>query len=102
MNPLEALFSPETDAQLYYPIDVVDISDDVSDDEDLLDFGTYYVLYYRDDLLSVATFLKLHSLTRATSAVDASVVDHIGMELRFNLFYLLQSYNTNTKYVLTT
>jgi hypothetical protein len=98
MNPLEALFSPETDMQLYYPVDLVD----VSDDEDSFDFGTYYIIYYRDDLLSVATFLKLHSLTRATSAIDASVVDHIGMELRFNLFYLLQSYNTNTKYVLAT
>jgi NADH-quinone oxidoreductase subunit C len=96
MNTFEALFSLDTDAQLYYPIDV-DISS-----EDPLDHDTYYIVYYRDDLISVATFLKLHSLTRATNAIDASVVDHIGKELRFNLFYLLQSCNTNTKYVLAT
>jgi hypothetical protein len=99
MNPLEALLSLKTDAQLYYPVDL-DISSE--DPLDHNNHNTYYIVYYRDDLISVATFLKLHSLSRANNAIDATVVDHIGNELRFNLLYLLQSQSTNTKYALAT
>jgi hypothetical protein len=96
MLPFEVLFSSETDAQVYYPLDLSLMT------EDPLDQNIYYMTYYRNDLLSVATFLKLHSLVRATSAIDATVIDRVNHLLRFNLLYLLQSTTTNTRYVLTT
>jgi hypothetical protein len=70
--------------------------------EELTDFNFFYLVYYRDDLLSMALFLKLHSLLRVTNAVDATVVDYIHYPLRFNLLYILQSHLTNSRYILST
>jgi len=56
----------------------------------------------RQDLRPLAAMLKLHSLTRASSAVDITVIDNISQELRFNLSYHLLSITTNTRYTIST
>ena len=70
--------------------------------EDPLDQNAYYIIHYRSDLQSIAIFCKLHSLVRGNNAIDATVVDNINDELRFNVIYLLQSTTTNTRYALIT
>jgi NADH:ubiquinone oxidoreductase subunit C len=50
----------------------------------------------------LALFFKLHSLTRATNACDATVVDHITSEMRFQILYLIQSTSINMRFILFT
>jgi NADH-quinone oxidoreductase subunit C len=61
-----------------------------------------YVITPRQELRSLAAFLKLNSLSRVTNAIDISIVDSISNELRFNINYQLQSSTTNTRWVLST
>jgi NADH-quinone oxidoreductase subunit C len=56
----------------------------------------------RQDLKTLAAFLKMHSLSRATCAVDITVVDRINSELRFNVNYQLLSTSVNTRFILST
>jgi NADH dehydrogenase (ubiquinone) Fe-S protein 3 len=46
--------------------------------------------------------LKLHSLTRVSTAIDITVIDNISQELRFNLSYHLLSITTNTRCSIST
>jgi len=64
--------------------------------------NVYHVLGGRWDMQHLALFLKLHSLTRATNAIDATVVDHLTADLRFQLLYLIQSPSINTRFILFT
>ena len=64
--------------------------------------SSYKVLVLRQEIRQVASFLKLHSLTRVLSAIDISVVDRINNKLRFNITYHLQSITTNSRYSLIT
>ena len=65
-------------------------------------FSSYKVIVLRQEVRQIASFLKLHSLTRVLSAVDISVVDRINNKLRFNITYHLQSISTNVRYSLIT
>jgi NADH:ubiquinone oxidoreductase subunit C len=62
----------------------------------------FYLINSRQDLKVTAAFLKMHSLTRATNAVDITVIDRINSELRFNINYQFLSTTINTRFVLST
>jgi len=62
----------------------------------------YYIINSRQDLKTTAAFLKMHSLTRATNAVDITVVDKINNEFRFNINYQLLSSIINTRFIIST
>jgi len=51
---------------------------------------------------SLALFCKLHSLIRSSNAIDATVIDRINSDLRFNVIYLTQSVITNSRLTLMT
>jgi NADH-quinone oxidoreductase subunit C len=61
----------------------------------------FNIVASRQEARQLSAFLKMHSLTRVTNAIDISVVDHINNELRFNITYHLQSLLTNTRYSLS-
>lgn len=56
----------------------------------------------RHDLRPLTAMLKLHSLVRASMAVDITTIDNISQELRFSLSYHLLSPTTNTRYSIST
>lgn len=62
---------------------------------------TMHILCYRQDVLSILSFLKLHSLTRALNVIDLCVVDYLNKNLRFKVSYYIQSLSTNSKYAIT-
>jgi hypothetical protein len=62
----------------------------------------FNIITSRQEARQLSAFLKMHSLTRVTNAIDISVVDHVNSELRFNITYHLQSPLTNTRYLLST
>lgn len=70
--------------------------------EDLCEASSYYITHNRLDLLPIAVFLKLHSLTRFNNAVDIIVIDNPNLDSRFTLFYLLQSLTVNLRCFLGT
>ena len=72
------------------------------DSSKFVDSSNYKVLVLRQEIRQVASFLKLHSLTRVSNAIDISVVDRINNKLRFNITYHLQSITTNSRYSLIT
>lgn len=61
-----------------------------------------YVITSRQDMRTVAVFLKLNSLCRVTNAIDLTIVDSISNEYRFNINYQFQSTTTNTRWTLST
>ena len=73
-----------------------------TDNSKFVGSSSYKVLVLRQEIRQVASFLKLHSLTRVLSAIDISVVDRINNKLRFNITYHLQSITTNSRYSLIT
>lgn len=93
MYPISKLLPHSTDALVY--------STTHEDTTDLVE-ATTSIVCYRQDTPPLAAFLKLHSLIRASSSIDATVVDRVTCELRFNLIYLLQSQMTNSRYTLAT
>lgn len=62
----------------------------------------YYIINSRQDLKTTTAFLKMHSLTRVTSAVDITVVDKINNEFRFNVNYQFLSPTINTRFIVST
>lgn len=95
------LFLPTTSCtKIYFGADNTSL--DLDDNEEALDLGVVFLTHPRNDFTSLASFLKLHSLTRATQAVDATVVDIISLELRFHLIYIVHSEATNTRYIFST
>lgn len=62
----------------------------------------YYVINSRQDLKTTTAFLKMHSLTRVTNAIDITVVDKINNEFRFNVNYQFLSPTINTRFVVST
>jgi len=62
----------------------------------------YYVVNSRQDLKTTTAFLKMHSLTRVTNAIDITVVDKINNEFRFNANYQFLSPVINTRFVVST
>jgi NADH-quinone oxidoreductase subunit C len=98
MFPLQVISHNQADTLAYIPLEFVEqTSEDAPEISNVL-----YVVYSRQDLASLISVLKLHSLTRATNAIDATVVDRLDHELRFNTIYMLQSYTTNSRYNLIT
>lgn len=62
----------------------------------------YYIINSRQDLKTTTAFLKMHSLTRVTNAVDITVVDKINNEFRFNVNYQFLSPTINTRFIVST
>ena len=59
-----------------------------SQEKNILDRNSiYYVINSHQDLKTTTAFLKMHSLTRVTNAIDITVVDKINYEFRFNVNY---------------
>lgn len=56
-----------------------------------------YVLTPRQELRTVAAFIKMHSLLRANNAIDLTIIDNISYESRFNVNYQFQSTTTNSR-----
>jgi|GEM_PF-5374719 hypothetical protein len=95
-----------TDALIYSPENVaialnVDIKDE---EEESLQVAPINLrgICYRQDSQFVMAFLKMHSLVRATNAVDVTVVDRIEFDLRFNVIYHVQSVLLNLRYEIIT
>lgn len=80
----------------------VDILDEKTNLNILNQNAIYYIVVCRFNIKSLASFIKLNSITKATSAIDITVVDKINNNLRFNINYQLLSPLTNTRYVLST
>jgi NADH:ubiquinone oxidoreductase subunit C len=57
---------------------------------------------YRQNLLELSTFLKLHSAVQCDTALDCNVIDCIDTEYRFTAIYTLQSHVGNVSYQLIT
>jgi len=57
---------------------------------------------YRENLLELATFMKLHSALQCDTALDCTVVDSVDAEYRFTAVYTLQSHLGNISYQLIT
>jgi len=95
-STFEVINSSQTDNLVYLPVE------SLNDKQEKEYQNTLYLLNYRHNMQSLSAFIKLHSLTRATNAIEATVVDHIGYKLRFNVLYFIQSTTTNTRYVLST
>jgi NADH:ubiquinone oxidoreductase subunit C len=85
----------------YNPATTNNISENINIDE-LVPTQLTYIITNRHDLRPISAFLKLHSLSKMTNAIDITVVDHINAELRFNVNYQFQSTVTNSRYVLST
>jgi NADH:ubiquinone oxidoreductase subunit C len=94
MLSLQSILSTTSDTLMYNQSEPLN--------EDTSELGTHYVLHYRQDLPTIALFLKLHTLIRCTAAVDVTVVDQLSNPLRFNVFYFIQSYLINTRVTLVT
>lgn len=62
----------------------------------------YYIINSRQDLKTTTAFLKMHSLTRVTNAIDITVVDKINNEFRFNVNYQFLSPTINTRFIVST
>jgi NADH:ubiquinone oxidoreductase subunit C len=60
------------------------------------------IISSRQDLKILAAFLKMHSLSRVSCAIDITVVDKINSELRFNINYQLLSTLINTRIIIST
>ena len=74
-----------------------------SQEKNILDRNSiYYVINSRQDLKTTTAFLKMHSLTRVTNAIDITVVDKINYEFRFNVNYQFLSPVINTRFVVST
>jgi len=63
---------------------------------------TYCIIINSEDIKILSAFLKLHSITRVSGAIDITVVDKINNKLRFNVNYQLLSITTNTRYIIST
>jgi NADH:ubiquinone oxidoreductase subunit C len=74
----------------------------LEDNNEVKSCQTINIISSRQDLKILAAFLKMHSLSRASCAIDITVVDKINAELRFNINYQLLSITTNTRFVLST
>ena len=74
----------------------------LNSEESSIDKTKYNIVVPKQEMRQIAAFLKMHSLTRVTNAIDISVVDRINSDLRFNINYHLQSLTTNTRYSLLT
>lgn len=70
---------------------------DLDDNNDEVISNNVYVLTPRQELRTVAAFIKMHSLLRASNAVDLTIVDNISHESRFNINYQFQSIVTNSR-----
>ena len=57
---------------------------------------------YRQHMLDLATFLKLHSSIACDNAIDCFATDSIDSAYRFTITYLIQSSLANTSYSLIT
>jgi NADH dehydrogenase (ubiquinone) Fe-S protein 3 len=71
-------------------------------DEDSSKRSSIYIIHYRQSLLSIVVFFKLHSTIRATCCVDSTVLDYPENILRFNVVYFLLSPLINLRFVFTT
>ena len=57
----------------------------------------YELCIAKEKLRNIAAFLKLHSIIRATNAIDLTVIDLVNQRQRFNVTYQLQSLTTNSR-----
>jgi NADH-quinone oxidoreductase subunit C len=71
-------------------------------DQENLTNNKFNIITSRQETRQIVSFLKMHSIVRATNAIDISTVDRINHELRFNITYHLQSTTTNNRYSLST
>ena len=62
---------------------------------DINEFSTCSISVYRQNLVKIATFIKLNSYVECNMAIDAFVVDNAENEFRFTVIYLLQSTSQN-------
>jgi len=90
-------FLKKINSKIYLPITTIE-----KQIEEPLDQNTFCILHDRSDILSLIMFCKLHSLTRGSNAIDATVVDRIDHQLRFNIIYIIQSVSINVRYQLIT
>src|ERR1700677_2174758 len=82
---LNVVFNQDVDSKIYAYF-FSDTDDDwLAEDEN--EFSFLHITTYTDSLAGVAFFLKLHSLTRVSNAVDATTIDMPKYELRFQLLY---------------
>lgn len=83
-------FTVPSTQNLHIELDLDDSSNEVTS-------NNVYVLTPRQELRTIAAFVKMHSLLRANNAVDLTIVDNISYESRFNVSYQLQSTTTNSR-----
>jgi hypothetical protein len=98
MHPTHFILPEITDSLAYKPY----LFTSNIDEEDYDYSSVTYLLHYRHDILSLGTFIKLHSLIRAGYSVDITIVDYISNKLRFNILYFLQSSVLNSRFMLAT
>jgi len=96
MFPITVFLDNSKHSKVYIPLAIENHIEESSDQ------STYYILHYRSDMQSLALFCKLHSLIRSSNAIDATVIDRINSDLRFNVIYLTQSVITNSRLTLMT
>jgi NADH:ubiquinone oxidoreductase subunit C len=116
MTPITNLIGLESNLLVYKPVDELielesalelefdpelEVEIEIEPETDM-ELNTTYMIYDRQGIQSLAAFLKLHSLTRAVNAIEATVIDRLNKELRFNVIYHIQSTTTNSRYVLVT
>lgn len=79
------------------------LAEDELQEKNILDKNSiYYIINSRHDIKTTTAFLKMHSLTRTTNAIDITVVDKINNEFRFNVNYQFLSTTINSRFVVST
>lgn len=62
----------------------------------------YELCIAKEKLRNISAFLKLHSIVRATNAIDLTVIDLVNQKQRFNVTYQLQSLTINSRWNINT
>ena len=75
---------------------------DLDENNNEVTSNNVYVLTPRQELRTVAAFIKMHSLLRVNNAIDLTIIDNISYEFRFNVNYQFQSTTTNSRWTLST
>jgi NADH:ubiquinone oxidoreductase subunit C len=60
------------------------------------------LIIFKQSLLEVMTFFKLHSLFNFNTAIDLTVIDNLTHKYRFTLVYTIQSTITNNNFYIIT